>query len=143
MTATFTRDNYDLNHDRLLLLRPEGQTSPFKVGRDVSQGRCDWNAFDVKKIKKFLKRGRGLTQSRSCCITRAVRDYKERPEQAGASQVSSSIHERQMQDLVHSRCAKYSLLLMLFTVTHLLVLFIEAHSTNYPENFQQIVPGTE
>lgn len=47
VTAIFTRDNYDLNSDRLLLMRPEGQTSALKVDRGASRGRCDWNAFDV------------------------------------------------------------------------------------------------
>ena len=35
-TATFTRGSYDLNPDRLLLMRPEGRTGPFKVGIGVS-----------------------------------------------------------------------------------------------------------
>lgn len=45
--ATFTRDSYDLNSDRLLQMRPKGQTSPLKMHRVASRGRRDWNVFDV------------------------------------------------------------------------------------------------
>lgn len=54
--ATFTRDSYDLNSDRLLQMRPKGQTSPLKMHRVASRGRRDWNVFDVLKKKK--KKGR-------------------------------------------------------------------------------------
>ena len=59
--ATFTGDNYDLNSDRLWLMRLEAQTSPFKVGRGASRGRRDWNVFDVKKNKKTQTGGDPLS----------------------------------------------------------------------------------
>ena len=50
--ATFTRDSYYLNSDRLLQMRPKGQTSPLKMHRVASRGRRDWNVFDEKQKKK-------------------------------------------------------------------------------------------
>ena len=50
--ATFTRDSYDLNSDRLLQMRPKGQTSPLKMHRVASRGRRDWNVFDEKQKQK-------------------------------------------------------------------------------------------
>lgn len=77
-------------------------------------------------FKKKKKEGKGTNPGLEllCYKGHDATEQKQRPEQAGASQVSSSTHERQVPGLVGSRCTEYSLLLIHHYSCSLLLLTI-------------------